>query len=661
MKEKIESLRNELHEHNYKYYVLCNPVISDYEFDTKMKELQNLEKQYPEYFDTNSPTVRVGSDVSSKFVQLKHKHPMLSLGNTYNLQELKDFYEKAYKILGKDMELVCELKFDGTSISITYKNGELSKAITRGDGEFGDDVTKNVRVIKSIPLKLKGCDFPEEFEVRGEIIMPFSSFEEINKERLESEEQPFANARNAAAGSLKQLNSGETAKRKLDNFMYYIVDDNNASKTHYENLLNLKKWGFKTSENVIIAKNFDELEGYINYWDLERHNLPYPIDGIVIKVNDLSQQKELGFTSKTPRWAISYKFKAESVSTKLLGITYQVGRTGAITPVAELEPVLVAGTVVKRASLYNEDYIKELDLHVGDIVLVEKGGEIIPKITGVFERTLDSIPVVYPSICPECGETLIRKDNEAIHYCPNEQTCPPQQKGKFEHFVTRKAMNINIGPETISLLWNNNLIKDVSDIYNLKYDDLRVLDGLGDRSAQKILESVEKSKGAPFQKVLYSLGIRFVGETASKKLSKIFKSIENIKNATVDEIMSIEDIGPSVANSLKEWFDKPENNEIIDKLIIYGLNLSDNSNTQNDSDLLNNNTFVITGSFDSFSREEIKTMVENNGGKTSGSVSKKTNYLIAGEDCGSKLTKAQELGVNIINIDEFLKLINYDK
>ena len=656
LRKEVEELRNELHKHNYNYYVLSQPTISDYEFDMKMKELQAIESDFPELSDPNSPTVRVGSDISNHFVKAKHKYPMLSLGNTYNIQELQDFYDRAYKIIGNDMELVCELKFDGTSISITYEDGVLIKAVTRGDGENGDDVTDNVKTIKSIPLMLNGTDYPKSFEVRGEIIMPFASFEELNKERIESEEPPFANARNAASGSLKQLQSSETAKRKLDNYIYYLMGDDINANTHYENLSNLKRWGFKVSDDTIIAHNFDEVNAYIKYWDAERANLPFPIDGIVIKVNSLNQQKELGLTSKTPRWAISYKFKAESVTTKLLDITYQVGRTGAITPVALLEPVLVSGTTVKRASLYNEDYINELGLQIGDIVFLEKGGEIIPKITGIFEHTDNSCDVKYPDYCPECGTKLIRKDGEAIHYCPNEATCPPQQKGKFEHFVARKAMNINIGPETISLLWDNWLIKDVADFYDLKYDDLRGLEGLGDRSAQKLLESIEKSKENGFQKVLYALGIRFVGETASKKLVKKFKSIDDLCSASIEDIMSIEDVGPAVAMSLNEWFRKHENIELLEKIKEIGLNFKIEE-TENNGTSLSGLTFVITGSFESNSREELKDIIESNGGKASGSVSKKTNYLLAGENCGSKLDKANELGVTVIGSDELFKMI----
>lgn len=656
MKDKIEKLRKELHEHNYNYYVLSQPVISDYDFDMKMKELQALEAQHPEFKDDNSPTVRVGSDISSKFVQTSHKYPMLSLGNTYSMEEFIEFYNRNERLLGEGMELVAELKFDGTSISITYENGELTKAVTRGDGEKGDDVTANVKTIKSIPLKLQGSGYPSYFEVRGEILMPFASFERLNKEREEAEEQLFANPRNAASGSLKQLQSAEAGRRGLDGYFYYLVGENFGYGTHVKNLEAIKSWGFKVSENTTVCRNFAEVESFISYWDVERKNLPFPIDGVVFKVNDLAQQAELGLTTKTPRWAIAYKFKAESAATPLKSITYQVGRTGAITPVAELEPVLVAGTTIKRASLYNEDYIAELDLQVGDIVYVEKGGEIIPKVTGVAERTVNSQEIIYPTICPECGATLIRKEGEAIHYCPNELGCPPQIKGKFEHFVTRKAMNINMGPETISLLHENGLIKDVADLYTLNYDELKVLDGLGDRSAQKLLESIENSKTNDFQKVLYALGIRFVGNTASKKLVKQFKSMGNLYNAKYEEIVAISDIGPAVANSLKEWFADQNNIELLKKIKAAGLKFKIEE-VEPLGTSLTDLTFVITGSFETHSREELKAIIEANGGKASDSVSKKTNYLLAGEKAGSKLDKANKLGVPVIGTEKLFELI----
>lgn len=655
MKDKIESLRKELHQHNYNYYVLANPTISDYEFDMKLKELQKLENEHPEFYDPNSPTVRVGSDSSNNFEKSTHKYPMLSLENTYSLQEIKDFNSRIFNVIGENVEYVGELKFDGTSISLTYEHGKLIKAVTRGNGVEGDDVTENVKTIKSIPLTLQG-DYPDLFEVRGEVIMPYSSFDRLNKEREEAGEDLLANPRNASSGSLKQKKSSETANRGLDAYMYYLLGENLNTKSHTENLEKLKSMGFKVSEYTQTLQNFEEIESFINLWDEKRKSLPYPTDGIVLKVNNLGQQKELGLTTKTPRWGFAYKFKAERAKTRLNAVTYQVGRTGAITPVAELEAVSLAGTTIRRASLYNEDIMAELGAKIGDIVYVEKGGEIIPKVTGVAETFDSSTEIYYPLFCPECGGALIRKDGEAIHYCTNSENCPPQIKGKFEHFVSRKAMNIDgFGPETVELLYSNGLLHDVSDIYNLKIDDLSVLEGMGERSAQKLLEGIEKSKENGFQKVLYALGIRFVGETASKKLVKKFKSIVNMCNANQDEIMSIDDIGPAVAKSLYEWF-SDQNLKLIMKLKEAGLKF-ESEEESNTSEVLGGKTYVITGSFEQYSREQLKDMIEQNGGKTSGSVSKKTDYVLAGEKAGSKLDKANELGVKIINIDEFLGTI----
>lgn len=655
MKDKIESLRKELHQHNYNYYVLANPTISDYEFDMKLKELQKLENEHPEFYDPNSPTVRVGSDSSNNFEKSTHKYPMLSLENTYSLQEIKDFNTRIFNVIGENVEYVGELKFDGTSISLTYEHGKLIKAVTRGNGVEGDDVTENVKTIKSIPLTLQG-NYPDLFEVRGEVIMPYSSFDRLNKEREEAGEDLLANPRNASSGSLKQKKSSETANRGLDAYMYYLLGENLNTKSHTENLEKLKSMGFKVSEYTQTLQNFKEIESFINLWDEKRKSLPYPTDGIVLKVNNLAQQKELGLTTKTPRWGFAYKFKAERAKTRLNAVTYQVGRTGAITPVAELEAVSLAGTTIRRASLYNEDIMAELGAKIGDIVYAEKGGEIIPKVTGVAETFDSSAEIYYPLFCPECGGALIRKDGEAIHYCTNSENCPPQIKGKFEHFVSRKAMNIDgFGPETVELLYSNGLLHDVSDIYNLKIDDLSVLEGMGERSAQKLLEGIEKSKENGFQKVLYALGIRFVGETASKKLVKKFKSIVNMCNANQDEIMSIDDIGPAVAKSLYEWF-SDQNLKLIMKLKEAGLKF-ESEEESNTSEVLGGKTYVITGSFEQYSREQLKDMIEQNGGKTSGSVSKKTDYVLAGEKAGSKLDKANELGVKIINIDEFLGTI----
>jgi DNA ligase (NAD+) len=658
MKEKIEKLRNELHLHNYKYYVLSSPVISDFEFDQKMKELKKLEAEYPEFYNENSPTMRVGSDISNEFNKVKHRYPMLSLENTYSIQEIKDFYERNYKIIGEKMELVGELKFDGLSISITYINGFLSRSVTRGNGDEGDDVTENIKTIKSIPLKLQG-EFPDYFEARGEVLMPYSSFERLNIERKEAGDELLANPRNAASGSLKQKQSSECAKRGLDAYFYYLLGEDVDTLSHFENLQLLKKLGFQTSNYPKILKDFNDIEEFINYWQENRKTLPYPTDGIVLKVNSLAQQEELGLTTKTPRWGFAYKFQAEKARTRLNNVTFQVGRTGAITPVAELEPVLLAGTTIRRASLYNEDIMNSLNIKIGDIAYVEKGGEIIPKVSGVAETFSDSKDIIYPTTCPECGSPLIRKKGESIHYCTGGDTiCEPQIKGKFEHFVSKKAMNIDgFGPETVDLLYKNGLINnEVLDIYNLTFIDLANLEGLGEKSAKKLIESIDKSKANSFQKVLYSLGIRYVGETASKKLVKHFMSMENISKAKPEDITSIEDIGPAVATSLNEWF-TDENISLWKSLEQNGLKFEIEQEITNTNNKLNGNTFVITGSFEDYTRDHIKELVELNGGKTSGSVSKKTGYLIAGEKAGSKLDKATELGVKIIDMDEFINLI----
>lgn len=658
----IESLRKELHQHNHAYYVLSQPIISDYEFDQKLKRLQELESQFPEYFDKNSPTMRVGSDISNNFKKVKHVYPMLSLGNTYNINELTYFFESASKNITNSIEYVCELKYDGTSISLTYENGELVQALTRGDGEKGDDVTENIKTIKSIPLKLVGNNIPQKFEIRGEIVMPFSSFEFLNAERIKKGEEPFSNPRNAVSGSVKQKNSAEVAKRKLDAYFYHPIGEGFVGKTHYENLKTVESWGIKISKETVVCKSISDVNWFIHHWDKERKNLPFLIDGIVIKINYIHQQKQLGFTSKTPRWATSYKFKAESESTKLLDITYQVGRTGTITPVAELEPINVGGVVVRRATLHNEDFMLALDLCYDDHVYVFRAGEVIPAIGGVDEnfRTCDSRSVEFITHCPECGTKIIRYDGESAHYCPNNGSCPPQIKGKFEHFVSRKAMNINIGPETIDLLFQQGLINELDDLYSLNYDDLRDLDRFGDKKAKNLLESIEKSKEMPFQKVLYGIGIKYVGETVSKKLVNRFKTLENIANATYDELISVDDIGESIANSIIEWFKVEKNYDLFGNLQIHGLNFGYNNeitNTLPTNTFINGKTFVITGGFEEYSRDQLKDIIETKGGKVSGSVSSKTNYLLAGENCGSKLSKATELGVNILGINEFFELI----
>ncbi|MBP3466044.1 MAG: NAD-dependent DNA ligase LigA [Paludibacteraceae bacterium] len=662
VKARIEALRTELHKHNYNYYVLSQPVISDYDFDQKLRELQDLENAHPEFFDPNSPTQRVGSDVSKEFSQVKHKYPMLSLGNTYSKGEVQDFLLRAQKFINEDIEIVCELKFDGTSISLTYKDGKLVQAVTRGDGEKGDDVTANVRTIRSIPLTLPAGDYPEEFEIRGEILMPWSVFEQLNKEREEQEEPLFANPRNAASGTLKLQNSQEVAKRRLDAYLYFVLGENIGGDTHYEMLQKAKSWGFKVSDAVRVAKSVDEVMEYINYWDTERKNLPVATDGVVLKVNSLRQQRELGYTAKSPRWAIAYKFKAERECTRLREVTYQVGRTGKITPVANLDPVQLAGTVVKRASLHNADIISELDLRLDDMVYVEKGGEIIPKIVGVDKdaRKENLLPVGFIDKCPECGTPLVRLEGEAAHYCPNEDGCPPQMKGKIAHFVSRKAMDINIGEEGIDLLFDNKLIGDVADLYTIDLNMLSRLPGWGVKSAMKLKESVEKSKEVPFDRVLFALGIRYVGESAAQKIAKAFKSIDAIKAASLEQLQEIDEIGESIAGSIKYYFSKEKNNALIERLRDYGVQME--LNTEDATvvgDKLAGLNIIVTGSFATPQRRsELEQMVGDNGGKLQSSVNAKTSFIVAGEKPGSsKIKKANELGTKIISEDEFLAMI----
>lgn len=662
VKARIEALRTELHKHNYNYYVLSQPVISDYDFDQKLRELQDLENAHPEFFDPNSPTQRVGSDVSKEFSQVKHKYPMLSLGNTYSKGEVQDFLLRAQKFINEDIEIVCELKFDGTSISLTYKDGKLVQAVTRGDGEKGDDVTANVRTIRSIPLTLPAGDYPEEFEIRGEILMPWSVFEQLNKEREEQEEPLFANPRNAASGTLKLQNSQEVAKRRLDAYLYFVLGENIGGDTHYEMLQKAKSWGFKVSDAVRVVKSVDEVMEYINYWDTERKNLPVATDGVVLKVNSLRQQRELGYTAKSPRWAIAYKFKAERECTRLREVTYQVGRTGKITPVANLDPVQLAGTVVKRASLHNADIISELDLRLDDMVYVEKGGEIIPKIVGVDKdaRKENLLPVGFIDKCPECGTPLVRLDGEAAHYCPNEDGCPPQMKGKIAHFVSRKAMDINIGEEGIDLLFDNKLIGDVADLYTIDLNMLSRLPGWGVKSAMKLKESVEKSKEVPFDRVLFALGIRYVGESAAKKIAKAFKSIDAIKAASLEQLQEIDEIGESIAGSIKYYFSKEKNNALVERLRDHGVQME--LNTEDAAvvgDKLAGLNIIVTGSFATPQRRsELEQMVGDNGGKLQSSVNAKTSFIVAGEKPGSsKIKKANELGTKIISEDEFLAMI----
>ncbi|NLO71547.1 MAG: NAD-dependent DNA ligase LigA [Porphyromonadaceae bacterium] len=660
--ELILSLRQELNQHNYNYYVLSKPIISDFEFDKKLKELEKLEAAHPEFFDPNSPTQRVGSDINTTFTQVKHEYPMLSLSNTYSEGEVTDFYERTRRSLNTVFELVCELKYDGSSISLIYENGILARAITRGDGEKGDDVTSNIKTIRSIPLRLHGDDFPEKFEIRGEILMPWNVFEELNKEREELEEPLFANPRNAAAGTLKMQNSAEVAKRKLDGYFYYLLGENLPSDLHSENLNYARKWGFKVSDAVKVCNTTDEVFKFLRYWEIERKNLPVATDGVVIKVNSTIQQRNLGFTAKSPRWAIAYKFQAEQAVTRLNSVTYQVGRTGAVTPVANLDPVQLSGTTVRRASLHNADIIESLDLHIGDRVFVEKGGEIIPKITGVDKdaRILMGEKVNFIANCPECNTPLVRVEGEAAHYCPNENACPPQIKGKIEHFVSRKAMNIDgLGTETVNLLYQNDLLKNIADIYMLKIDDISGLERLGEKSAQNIIDGVEKSKSIPFERVLFALGIRFVGETVAKKLASHFKTIENLEKATFEELTSVDEIGSRIAESVVNYFSDNQNIELVNKLKSHGLKLSVSEEMMlPKGDALNGKTIVISGTFNKHSRDEYKKMIEQYGGKNSGSISGKTSFILAGENMGpEKLKKAEKLGIRLLNEEQFLELI----
>ncbi len=662
IKEQIEWLRAELHRHNYNYYVLNAPVISDKEFDDMMRQLQDLEKEHPEYMDANSPTMRVGSDLNKDFKQVYHKYPMLSLGNTYSESEVSDFYERVKKALNEDFEICCELKYDGTSISLTYEDGKLVQAVTRGDGEKGDDVTDNVKTIRSIPLVLHG-DYPSFFEIRGEILMPWVVFEELNREKEAREEPLFANPRNAASGTLKLQNSAIVASRKLDAYLYYLLGESLPYDGHYENLQAASQWGFKVSEHMKKARSLEEVFEYINYWDTERKNLSVATDGIVLKVNSLRQQRNLGYTAKSPRWAIAYKFQAERALTRLNQVTYQVGRTGAITPVANLDPVQLSGTIVKRASLHNADIIDGLDLHIGDMVYVEKGGEIIPKITGVDKdaRILVGEKVTFITHCPECGSKLVRYEGEAAHYCPNETSCPPQIKGRIEHFISRRAMNIDgLGPETVDLFYRQGLIKDTADLYQLHADDIKKLDRMGQKSADNIIQSIESSKQVPFERVLFALGIRFVGETVAKKIAKSFRDIEELEHADLNTLTGIDEIGGKIAQSIISYFQNPVNRHLIERLKAAGLQFSrSEEDLSGYTDKLAGQSIVISGVFSHHSRDEYKAMIERNGGKNSGSISGKTSFILAGENMGpSKLEKAQKLGIRIVDEDEFLAMLS---
>ena len=661
-KQRIEQLRKELHEHNYRYYVLNQPTIGDQEFDFMMKELQELEARHPELYDANSPSQRVGSDLQSEFQQVKHRYPMLSLANTYSEQDVREWYESVSKgLAGEPFEVCCEMKYDGLSISLTYVDGALTQAVTRGDGVQGDDVTANVKTIRSIPLVLPGTGYPQEFEIRGEILMPWSSFERLNKEREAAEEPLFANPRNAASGTLKSLDSRVVAQRQLDAYLYYLLGETLPAEGHYENLEAARSWGFKISEGMRKVHSVEEVMDFINYWDKERKELPVATDGIVLKVNSLRQQRSLGYTAKNPRWAIAYKFKAERESTRLLEVTYQVGRTGAVTPVANMEPVQLAGTTVRRATLNNEDFIRSFDLHIGDMVYVEKGGEIIPKIVGVNidERPIIAQPVQFIKKCPECGAPLVRYEGEAAWYCPNDAGCPPQIKGRIEHFIARKAMNIDsLGPETVDEYYRRGLIKNVADLYDI---DVQQINGDGSRtkSAQRIVNGIQKSKEVPFERVVFALGIRFVGETTARLLARHFKTLDALMAAGLEELQEVEGVGEVMAKSIMGYFHNEENLRIVKRLREVGLQMQlAESQMAPASEKLAGQSIVISGVFAHHSRDEYKLMIEQNGGKNVGSISNKTSFILAGENMGpSKLEKAQKLGIRIINEDEFLELI----
>ncbi|OUO55711.1 DNA ligase (NAD(+)) LigA [Parabacteroides sp. An277] len=662
VKEEIEQLRTELDEHNYRYYVLSAPTISDKEFDDKMRRLQDLEAAHPEYADPASPTQRVGSDISKEFVQVTHRYPMLSLGNTYSADEVRDFYERTARLLGEPFEIVAELKFDGTSISLIYEEGVLVRAVTRGDGTRGDDVTANVRTIRSIPLRLRGDDVPAEVEIRGEVLLPWAEFDRINRERAAQEEPLFANPRNAASGTLKQLNPAIVAARRLDAYLYYVLGEELPADTHYGNLQAARRWGLKVSDAIQVCHSLDDIYTYINTWDTARKNLPVATDGIVLKVNSLRQQRALGYTAKNPRWAIAYKFQAEREETRLNSVSYQVGRTGAVTPVANLEPVLLAGTMVKRASLHNADIIEGLDLHIGDQVYVEKGGEIIPKIVGVNKEARSMLigeKVRFITRCPECGTPLVRTEGEAAYYCPNDTGCAPQIKGRIEHFVTRKAMNINMGPETVEDLYEAGLLHNAADLYELQMHDLVRLERRGERSARNLLDSLEASKQVPFERVLFALGIRYVGESVAKRLVQAFHSMEALRAATFEQLVATEDVGERIAQSLVDYFANETNQILIQRLASYGLRMeSAEEETGTKSEKLKGQTVVISGTFSHHSRDEYKVLIEQHGGKNSGSISSKTSFILAGENMGpAKMEKAAKLGIRLMHEEEFLKLL----
>lgn len=661
-RQRILQLRKELHEHNYKYYVLNQPEISDQEFDFMMMKLQELEARHEDMFDPNSPTQRVGSDINQEFTQVTHKYPMLSLANTYSQEEVADFYNSVKKGLNdEDFEICCELKYDGLSISLTYEDGKLVRGVTRGDGVHGDDVTANVKTIRSIPLVLKDGDWPKEFEIRGEILMPWNVFERLNQEREAAEEPLFANPRNAASGTLKSQNSALVASRNLDAYLYYLLGDELPGDGHYENLEKAREWGFKISEGMRKVKTLQEIYDFIDYWDTERKNLPVATDGIVLKVNSLRQQRALGYTAKNPRWAIAYKFKAERACTRLNEVTFQVGRTGAVTPVANMEPVQLAGTTVRRATLNNEDFIRSLDLHIGDYVYVEKGGEIIPKIVGVDieQRPIIAQPVTFITHCPECGAKLVRYEGEAAYYCPNDAGCPPQIKGRIEHFISRKAMNIDsIGPETVDDFYRHGLVRNVADLYDIEVQQING-DGSRQKSAEKIVNGIEASKQVPFERVVFALGIRFVGETTARLLARYFNTIDALAAASLQDLLEVEGVGEVIAKSVMTYFRNPVTMQIVERLRGYGLQMAlSEEQMSSATNKLAGKSIVISGVFAHHSRDEYKQMIEQNGGKNVGSISGKTSFILAGENMGpAKLQKAEKLGIQIVDEETFLKMI----
>jgi DNA ligase (NAD+) len=658
--DTIKNLREELNQHNYNYYVLDNPTISDFEFDQKLKQLQDLEAQNPDFFDENSPTQRVGGMITKNFETIKHEYRMYSLDNSYSIEDLQDWETRIQKVLGDvPLEYTCELKYDGASISITYEKGRLVRAVTRGDGFQGDDVTNNIKTIKAVPIHLKG-DFPEKFDIRGEIILPFAGFEKMNQELIEIGETPYSNPRNTASGSLKLQDSAEVAKRPLDCLLYFVIGNNLPFQSQFEGLQKAREWGFKVPTQSKLAKNLNEVFEYINYWDKHRHDLPYETDGVVIKVNNLQHQEELGYTAKSPRWAMAYKFKAEQVTTILNSISYQVGRTGAITPVANLEPVQLAGTIVKRASLHNADQIEKLDIRIGDEVFVEKGGEIIPKIIAVANRGNQAEPKQYITHCPECQTELVRTEGEANHFCPNFYGCPPQIIGRVQHFITRKAMDIDgLGGETVALLFNAGLVTNYADLYELKKEQIIPLERMAEKSAENLINGIEKSKTIPFERVLYALGIRYVGETVAKKLAKHYKSIDALANASIMDLILVDEIGDKIAQSVVQFFENQENIRIIDRLKNYGVQLESGVEDILLSEKLKGKTFVVSGVFEIYSRDELKKAIEDNGGKVGSSISSKTNFVIAGDNMGpSKLEKANQLKIAIISETDFKNMID---